>query len=135
LPELKEIYQELQFISDRLSAQVRTVALGLLAITWTIFVGESALFKKLSETLGKRLLLVALLSIFALLIDFLQYVLGYIYVDRTRKMAESTALHEIAYDPSSLLWRSRTAFFWTKQLLLVGAIVVFLVVFATYVTG
>jgi hypothetical protein len=133
VPELKEIYQELQVISDCLSTQVRTVALGLLAITWTIFVGESALFKKLSETLGKWLLLVAVLSICALLVDFLQYVLGYIYVDQTRKTAESKELDEIDYDPNSLLWRSRTAFFWTKQFLLVAAIIVFLIVLASYI--
>ncbi len=133
MPEIKEIIEELRFISDRLSTQVRMVALGLLAITWTILVGESSFLRKLSEGLGRSLLLVAVLSIFVLLVDFLQYVIGYIYVDKTRKAAEAKGLMEIDYDPGSLLLRSRFILFWTKQFALVVTLVFFLAVLACYI--
>ena len=111
MPEIKEIIEELRFISDRLSTQVRMVALGLLAITWTILVGESAFLRKLSEGLGKSLLLISVLSVFVLLIDFLQYVIGYIYVNKTLKAAEAKGLTETDFDPDSWLFKSRSILF------------------------
>jgi hypothetical protein len=135
VPKKKEIIEELQFLSDKLSAQARTVAFGLLAITWTILVGESAFLRKLSEGLGKRLLLVAVLSIFVLFVDFLQYVVGYIYVNKTLKAAEAEDLTEADYDPDSWLRRLRTVLFWTKQFVLVVTLVVFLAVLACYINS
>jgi len=133
VPEIKKIIEELQFLSDKLSTQVRMVAFGLLAITWTILVGESAFLRKLSEGLGKSLLLIAVLSIFILLVHFLQYVIGYIYVNKTRKTAEAKGLTEIDFDPDSLLFRSRSILFWIKQFVLVVTLVFFLAVLACYI--
>jgi len=133
VPDLKEIAKELEFISDKLSTQVRTVALGLLAITWAILVGDSTFLRKLSEGLGKSLLLIAVLSIFVLLVDFIQYVIGYIYVHKTLKAAERQDLTEIDYDPESSLYRFRSILFWTKQFVLIVTLVFFLGVLACYV--
>ena len=133
MPDLKEIAKELEFISDKLSTQVRTVALGLLAITWAILVGDSTFLRKLSEGLGKSLLLIAVLSIFVLLVDFIQYVIGYIYVHKTLKAAERQDLTEIDYDPESSLYRFRSILFWTKQFVLIVTLVFFLGVLACYV--
>lgn len=132
MPEIKEIIEELRFISDRLSTQVRMVALGLLAITWTILVGESAFLRKLSEEVGRRLLLIAVLSIFVLLVDFLQYVIGYTYVNRTLRRAEAQGLKEIDFDPDSLLFKSRSILFWTKQFVLIVTLVCFLAILICY---
>ena len=133
MPDLKEIAKELEFISDKLSTQVRTVALGLLAITWAILVGDSTFLRKLSEGLGKRLLLIAVLSILVLLVDFIQYVIGYMYVHKTLKAAERQDLTEIDYDPESPLYRFRSILFWTKQFVLIVTLVFFLGVLACYV--
>jgi len=133
VPEIKEIIEELRFISDRLSTQVRMVALGLLAITWTILVGESAFLRKLSEGLGKSLLLISVLSVFVLLVDFLQYVIGYIYVNKTLKAAEAQGLTETNFDPDSWLFKSRSILFWTKQFVLIATLVFFLAVLTCYI--
>ena len=133
MPEIKEIIEELRFISDRLSTQVRMVALGLLAITWTILVGESAFLRKLSEGLGKSLLLISVLSVFVLLVDFLQYVISYIYVNKTLKAAEAKGLTKTDFDPDSWLFKSRSILFWTKQFVLIATLVFFLVVLGCYI--
>ena len=133
MPELKEITEELEFISDKLSTQVRTVAIGLLAITWAILVGDSSFLRKLSEGLGKRLLLIAVLSVFVLLVDFIQYVIGYVYVYKALKAAEAENLTEIDYDPDSSLYQFRSILFWTKQFVLIVTLVLFLVVLACYI--
>jgi len=139
VPNIKDIIEELQFISDRISTQVRTIALGLLAIAWAILVGDSTFLRKLSEGLGKNLLLIACLSIFVLLLDFLQYVVAYIYVDQVRNAAEELKKedskngesNEIDY-PVSTLRKFRSAFFWAKQIVLVVTLVFFLLVLACY---
>jgi len=133
VPELKEITKELEFISDKLSTQVRTVAIGLLAITWAILVGDSSFLRKLSEGLGKRLLLIGVLSIFVLLVDFVQYMVGYIYVDKTLKAAEAKDLTETDYDPHSPLYQFRSILFWTKQFVLILTLVLFLGALACYI--
>jgi hypothetical protein len=133
VPEIKEVIEELRFISDRLSTQARMVALGVLAISWTILIGESAFLRKLSEELGKKLLLISALSIFVLLVDFLQYVVGYIFVNRTLKKAEAESLAETDFDRTSFMFKLRSLFFWAKQVVLIATLVIFLVVLIRYV--
>ena len=133
MPKLEQVVEELNFISDRLSTQARTVAIGLLAVVWTILVGESAFLRKLSEGLGKSLLLVSVLSIVVLLVDFLQYVFGYIGVHKTLKAAEAKGLKESEFDLKSLPLRLRTILFWTKQIVLICTLVLFLDVLARYI--
>lgn len=139
MPSINDVIEELQFLSDRISTQVRTIAIGLLAITWAILVGDSSFLRKLSEGLGKSLLLIALLCIFVLLLDFLQYVTSYIYVDKVRRSAEDGKTKaqtnedgsEIEY-PESVLRMLRECFFWVKQGFLVLTLVFFLVIVARY---
>ena len=133
MPEINEIVEELGFISDRLSTQVRMIAIGLLAVTWAIFVGESSFLRKLAEGLGKSLLIVSALSVLVLLVDFLQYVTGYVFVRRTLKAAEAQGLNKIEYDSESPLFKVRSIFFWTKQFILILTIALFLVVLVNYV--
>jgi TRAP-type C4-dicarboxylate transport system permease small subunit len=133
VPEIKEIAAELQFISDRLSTQIRTVGLGLLAISWTVLVGDSEFLRKLSDRLGRSLLIVSTLCVFVLFIDFLQYVVGYIYAHRTLVKAEAKDLKVIEYERDNLLFKSRSFLFWSKQLVMVGTLVFFLYAFACYV--
>lgn len=134
MPKIAEVVEELRFISDRISTQVRTLALGLLAISWAILVGDSSFLKQLSEQFGRNLLLIAAMSIFVLLLDFLQYVAAYAYVDGVRKKAESQGKAETDY-PTGGLWRGlRSLFFWTKQAVLVVTLVWFLTVLTQYLS-
>ena len=126
MPEIKEIVEELRFISDKLSTQARTVAIGLLAIIWAILVGESAFLRKLSEGLGKSLLVAAALCILVLIVDSLQYVISYIFVKRTLAAAEEKGLEKTDYDPNSLLYKLRAGLFWIKQFLLIVTLLYFL---------
>jgi len=132
VPEIKDVVSELQFISDRLSTQVRTVALGLLAISWTILVGDSAFLRSLAEGLGKSLLGVAILCVLALFLDFLQYVAGYAYVKRALAAAEKNESKEVDYDPDSFLIKLRSFLFWVKQLATIATLAIFLYSFVRY---
>jgi hypothetical protein len=134
MPSLNEIIAELQFLSDRLSVQARAVAFGLLGVTWAILIGESVFLRKLSEQLGQRLLTVGALCLGSLLLDSMQYVIAYWHVNRTRASAESQSLTQIEY-PRNGLRALRTILFWTKQVVILVAVVLFLIVIVRYISS
>jgi hypothetical protein len=73
-PQKIRVLEDLNFATDRLSTEVRQISLGLLGLIWALLVGEA----KLSIAVDtKPLLVVAALSILAMVIDFIQYIAGY----------------------------------------------------------
>lgn len=111
---------------------MRAIALGLLAATWAILIGESTIFKQLSQSIGLWLFRVGTLSILALFFDFLQYAAGYLYSDRLRKTLEDKNLAEVPYDYKHPLWRLRSIMFWAKQVTVVAAVIMFIVALIPY---
>jgi hypothetical protein len=134
VPEVSKVIEELDYLSDQISTQVRTIAIGLLAITWATLVADSGFLRKLSQESGRALLIVGTLSVFILVIDFLQYAVAYIHVEGALKRAEQNEEEEVTYDTGSLMRRLRFFFFWTKQFALVGTIAYFLFFFVVYIT-
>jgi hypothetical protein len=134
MPDLTEFYNDLDFLSDRLSTQVRTIGLALLAVSWAILTTRPVVFQNVSPVFWKWLFRVEALSVLSLACDYLQYALGYIYTDRLRKSLESNTKHPkgLDYDYSHPLYRARTAFFWLKQMLVAAAVVVFICLLIPY---
>jgi hypothetical protein len=133
MPALESIIKELEFLSDRLSSQARAIAIGLLALSWTILVGESTTLRSLADNLRSRLLIVSVLAISALIFDFLQYLFGYVGVNQTRKKAEKARASSMEYSYETLPWRFRIVSFWIKLLLTLAAAVEFIYVLVPYV--
>src|SRR5689334_23034238 len=79
-PEAREkakdrIYGDLDFATDRLSTQVRSLSFGILAIVWALMVKGEGMDRL--HWSPRLLLLLAGLSILTMLVDFLQYVAAY----------------------------------------------------------
>jgi len=107
----KETLNELQWLSDRLSNQVRLVATGVLALCWGLIITPPA-------TLGlsaRALLVVSLLALATMVLDLLQYVVGYINTLGVHRRALRDA--DVAFDRSAPLYRLRMGLFWGKQIL------------------
>jgi hypothetical protein len=134
VPAVSKVIEELDYLSNQISAQVRTIALGLLAITWATLVADSGFLRKLSQESGKALLIVGTLSVLILAIDFLQYAVAYIHVQGALKKAEQNEEEEVTYETDSFLRRLRFFLFWTKQLALIGTVAYFLFFFIVYIT-
>jgi hypothetical protein len=108
----KDTVVELQWLSDRLSAQVRTVAIGVLAVTWALLISPLK-----SAPIDQRALLwVALLALLTLLADLMQYVVAYLYIRRHHIHLVRDQIEE-DYDTTALLYRARRWLFWSKQVL------------------
>jgi len=113
---LTNIYAALDFASDRISTQVRTLALGVLAVVW-LFLSGSKDVAALNLSAGNRQLLsVAGLCVFTLLIDAVQYVASYLSSNAVRKAAEKANETKAEYDENSAMRRVQQACFWAKQI-------------------
>lgn len=112
---LTSIYANLDSASDRISTQVRTLAVGVLAVVW-LFLSGSEDVAALNLTAGNRqLLTVAGLCVLTLLIDAVQYVASYLSSNAVRKTAEKANDTDAEYDENSAMRRVQQACFWAKQ--------------------
>jgi len=102
---------EQQWVSDRLSTQVRTLAVGCLAVAWGLIVSPPDSIR----THPRALLAIAGLAIFALMLDLAQYIFGYLNTTRLLGKIERERV-VVKYSKTALLWRLRVKCFWGKLL-------------------
>jgi hypothetical protein len=113
---LKEASQRLDLLSTQISTQVRTISLGVLAVTWLFISGS----KDSPALLGKipkwELVTVACLCLIALVLDMAQYCIAFYKV---RKAYDATRASKTDTNPDPKVtypkdnWRNR--FFYAKQ--------------------
>lgn len=113
---LTDIYDNLNFASDRLSTQIRTLTLGVLALVWLFLSGSKDVSAINLGTSNRPLLAIAGLCVLTLLIDAVQYLASYLSSNSTRREAESKNQTEAEYDEASKLRRLQQACFWAKQI-------------------
>jgi hypothetical protein len=126
---VEQLIEDLGYLSDRLSTQVRTIALSVLALIWLFLAGGDQAPHLVQYPPRWSLLAVAVLALLALAADHLQYVFGYVSSKRTLDGAEVAGVSETEIEYRTWPYRLRTGMFWTKQVfafasvaLLVGAI-------------
>ena len=105
-------------MSDKISTQVRTLGLGILALTWGLVVSESAIARDITKRLRTPLLCVGTLAIGVILFDFLQYACAYEVARRLLNKMEAEKSTEGYYDYSSPLWILQSVLFYAKQIVL-----------------
>lgn len=104
--------QEIQWLSDRVSTQVRTIALGILAVAWALLITPA----KMPGISGKGLLLVCLLAILVVVVDLAQYVAGYLNTLRLHRRLLREGIEDY-YDRGAPFYQVRVGLFWAKQIL------------------
>lgn len=108
----KDTLQELQWLSDRVSTQVRIIALGVLALAWGLLVSPQTTVP--INTRG--LIAVGLLAIFVIVLDLAQYIAGYLNTLKHHRRLYREGIEE-DYNRNEPLYRLRTRLFWAKQVL------------------
>lgn len=91
MANIDDVCHELDTYSDKLSTQVRTLAVGLLAIAGGLIVSvltESKGAPKIPLWLLNRLFLVGVLALMALALDLMQYSSLYLYMRSFQKSLE-----------------------------------------------
>jgi hypothetical protein len=102
-------------ISDRISTQVRTLALGVLAVLWAVWTSDSAATRTIGVHLRSHAVGIACVAVLTLLADFGQYAFGYRVSLDLRKKMEDEQLDSAEYDYSTRLYRWQNYLFFTKQ--------------------
>ncbi len=132
MPKTQKIIEDLNFISDRMSTQIRTIALGLLATTWGLLIGRSEVATDIADKLKVNLIIIGAIAILTMCFDFLQYLFGYLESSDLLNKMEKGTQEEGKYKRSSLFYCLRKSFFWVKQISLGIGVAWFIVSFCAY---
>lgn len=114
MPELEKLVDDLNFQSDQLSTNTRTIALSLLALSWGLLIGTDKVSFPISQQLRFGLLRVGAFVIGALGLDFFQYVCGYLNTSFLLKWAETQKQTQVSYSRRAPFYIARMVFFWAK---------------------
>ena len=128
----KEILDRRKEMSDKISTQVRTLGVGILALTWGLVVSDSAIAKSITAALKWHLLLIGAFAMSVILADFLQYACGHEVARRTLRKMESAHADSAQYDYRDPFWIWQTRFFYLKQITLLAATTYLLIAIITY---
>ena len=120
---MKDVWAELQFLSDRISTQTRTIAISVLALVWLFLAGGDKTPSLPGHPDRETLLLAGALAVGAMFTDYLQYAFGYKASDQVRALAEKAGHATATYDYGAPLYIARTVCFWTKQVVMLISLV------------
>jgi hypothetical protein len=135
MPSYDQVREHADQISDRLSAQSRTLGLGLLAFTWGVLVSDAEVARQLAQARKWQLLLISLLAITGLLLDFLHYVAAYRVTKSLIDKMDSTNGSAGSYDYKSIAYKLQFLCFYGKQVVLAGSAVWLLITVIWFLVG
>ena len=135
MSSVKDVIEELRFVSDRISTQVRTISVSLIIVTWGLLLGTSQTSLPATDCFRKKLLTVGVVAVVAIICDYFQYLFGYWGTKNVLKQAESSKAEVAEYDYTDWRYRFRETFFWIKQIVLMAAILWFLITIVPYLAG
>ena len=125
MPELKDIISEKNFVTDRISTQVRIIAIGLLATTWSLLIGQVNIFINILPYFRIHFILISILAIMTLVFDYSQYIFSYFNIKKKIKNMKFENSNEADYD-KDIYYKFSIFFFITKQLTLMVGVVYFI---------
>jgi len=118
-----DILKELDFVTDKLSTQVRTTALGVLVFAWGLLVEQSTVARSVASEMKWHLLGIGGTAILAMFLDFLQYVSGYINARRAYKRMTKLGRSDVKFEDYNISYKLRLFFFYAKIIGLVLAVI------------
>ena len=127
MPELDKIISEKNFVTDRISTQVRIIAVGLLATTWSLLIGKVNIFINTIQSYRVHFILISIISVIVLMFDFLQYECKYLNIKEKIKLMNNKDLTKADYD-EDIYYKLSVVFFVTKQLTLLFGIIYFITI-------
>ena len=109
---VQDTMAQLDWLTDRISTQVRWFAAAVVALIWGLLLAPPATFRLWPAAL----LSVGLLAVSVLFVDFLQYAVGFIAVRRQhQRLLDAPSAAAEGYDARDPWYRARADFFWAKQ--------------------
>jgi hypothetical protein len=123
--DLKEFISERNFVTDRISTQVRIIAIGLLATTWSLLIGQINTFVNTLPCFRTHFILISIIAIIVLFFDFLQYVFSYLNINKKIKFMAKKDLKKSDYDED--IYFKCSQFFFTVKIIILFIGIVYLI--------
>jgi hypothetical protein len=131
--KLAKIVEEYQFVSDKISTQIRTVALGIIAFIWIILIGKDPLPLPLPSSYKGQFFIIGFLCLLILFFDFLQYFFSYLLTSSLIDKTEADKKIEAVYNYKDLRYRLCNVFFIVKIVTLFIAVLWVSILVITYI--
>jgi hypothetical protein len=110
MPSKKDLGDELDWLTDKISSRVWTLNLGTLATTWSLLIATGSGEKLIRSS---NAIPIMLLCILAMLCDLGQYLAGYRYAKSILDRLEDNEQEEFEYNKSAPLYKlTRLALLW-----------------------
>jgi len=110
-----EILAREKDVTDKISTQVRTISVGLIVFTWSIYnAADHTLAAGMKRVLAPLFLVVDILCIAALSADFIQYVCAKVSVENSLNQPIDAANDVYGYHTGWLSYKGQYLAFWTK---------------------
>lgn len=129
MPDNKTLIEDLNYLSSQISTIVRTLNFGILVFIWSLLYTSVTDLKEVIESNYIILIWIAIIVIFSLLFDFLQYVVAFL---NTRKLQEKIEtennIKSLKFNTDDFLYKLRNFFFIWKQILTVFSVIGLLII-------
>ena len=103
-----------QLHTDRISTQVRTISFGTLATAWGLILTNPSVALQLQSSFKNQLILLCIFSILTLFLDYLQYVFGYLNIQKRLDTKDPIKFKKLfIFD---FYHKANVFFFWLKQI-------------------
>ena len=136
MPSLDKILDRKKDVSGQVSAQTRTLALGMLAISWALLTVHDEPLRTMAGHVYRPILLwLAICSVLVIAFDLLQYVAGTEVADDAAARAEKATPKEALYNAASFAYRFQEFCYRVKFVLLTVAAVILAIVFVRLFTN
>ena len=124
MPDKKQILDELNYLTDAISARFRAVSASVLAVCWAFILSEKPETKLLDI---KEMAAPLILSLLSFTFDMCQYIFGYLNNLNMLRDIERIRADSIVYSKRSWLYRGRIIMFWLKILTAILSVVTIIV--------
>jgi hypothetical protein len=136
MPELKEIYARKKEASGQVSTQTRSLALGMIAISWALLTVHDDPLKTMATHVNRDWILgLAVVSVVVIICDLFQYVATTSMAGEALIRAENANPPAALYDDKLCAYKAQKYLYYGKFVILVIAFIILAVIFIRLFTA
>ena len=115
------VLEEKRHVSSKISETSRYIGFGLVAVVYAVLTSDSAFMEAIAAEHHSELLIAATLGGLTVVLDYLQFIGGYISVNA----ALNNVAGDYRYNKKAFFYRLRVASFWMKQITALAGSIIF----------
>ncbi len=127
---LQQILDRKKDVSGQVSTQTRTLALGMLAISWALLTVHDDPLRTMALNVSRFWMLsLAVCAVLVIAFDLLQYVAATKVAEKAIKAAEAASTKTALFDDTTLAYKAQAFLYHAKFYVLVAGAVLLMIIF------